>query len=191
MSDEDVIKTGRDDTAWPDTIMNPVPRPKNPELWRERWLEKNKKLTSEVKGDFLWELSRCGLKTRAAELCGISVQVVEQTSKEEKEFASAMTESLEEYASWLQNKARGQFVEGLDTYKVNKGEVVMHNGKEVIEKVFPNNPMMQMELKRVNPAYREKTEIDLNVQSAVLVAPSLSKVQDWISKNAKIQADEE
>lgn len=164
-------------------------KPKRPAEWRKNIRDAMKEPTEAKLQIFLDEIrkhGRIGQSFREAGVCG---QTIQNRVKEDKEFADAYEQAKKEYASLIQEISFGQ-INGIKEVlsKLKDGAVT---SKTTLK--FPSNPLLQMELKRVNKEYVEKQEIDLDVKiGGTLVVPrsdtNMSN-EDWIKNNTRPAPD--
>lgn len=152
--------------------------------WRLQLQASRIKFDDDQKKVYLDQLAKHGLKGRAAKEAGVSMQSVRNHAENDPDFAEARDLAVEAY--------RDKFVDHATTLAF-EGEVHRQYDKDgnlLSEKrVFPVR-LIELELKRVEPAYRDKQTIDLTTQGGgVLVAPAEMTPQEWIEQQR--QANEE
>lgn len=167
--------------------------------WRRRFRKGNLPFTEGAKMMFLASLSAHGLRNRACIVAGISDGTFRRALEKDPEFAEAVADALEQYRDLV---AQAVFERGVRGWQ----EPVYQKGARVMEPITDDNgivqygpdgrllmmpasirkydsALLQMEAKRVDPAYRDK-HIDINTGGGgVLVAPSgESSVDEWIAR---------
>ena len=174
---------------------------RRPNVVMDNWLTKLQK--SRIKFDddqaeiYLLELSKYGLKLRAAKAAGVCLQTVANREKNDPDFGIAREEAMETYNDKIGAEVRRRGVDGFE-------EAIFYKGVRVIEPVLDDDGaqvlnaegeptfrytsvlkfsdrMLEMESKRTNPAYRDKQTIDLNATGGgVLVAPAGMSAEEYI-----------
>jgi len=146
--------------------------------WRERFQVAKVVFDDNAKRIYLENLCRTGRKGESAEKAGVTIQTVSSHRANDPDFNSACEHAMSMYADYIHTHALGLMMDGVEKPIIGgrfKDEVVAH------EKEYPTN-LIAMELKRTNPEYKERAEIDMNVKAGVLVAPADLSPADWIEQ---------
>jgi hypothetical protein len=156
--------------------------------WREQVRNLSRiKLDDEQKSIFLEIFSKTNRKTFAAAMAGVTWQCVKNHIDRDPEFAECFEEARNQYADMVERVAREVGQEGIYEPILGgrfKDEVVAH------KRVVATN-ILAMQMKRSNPEYREKAELDLNHKGGVLVVPAKMSVEDWVSQFGSPEAQDD
>ncbi len=152
--------------------------------WREA-ISKPTKFDDEAKGVFLQHYAMTKRKKHSAMMAGVCSATVDQAMKDDGDFKKAVAEMAEYYKDHIHEMASDQFAGIPEVIFGGKNRDKVKGYKLV----FPNNNMLSMELKRTNPEYNEKHDIDMNVSGGVLVAPAVMSMDDYIKNNVKSISD--
>lgn len=144
--------------------------------WRRIAQTAKMKLTDELKVKYCEHLARYGQKAAAAESVNVSTTCIQNNRELDPVFDAMCNEAFAHYAdrvhtlAWkLMDGVKKPIVGGKD-----KDEIVAY---EMVHAV----PIVQMELKRVNPEYKDRSEIDMKGNaSAVLIAPPNQTPEEWL-----------
>ncbi len=151
----------------------------NPE-WREAIAAtlRAHKFDEDAMGRFLAVYARTGRKQHSAQAAGVCVQTVNNHIKEDKNFALATAEAIDHFRDKIMEAVYEQAVTGiLEPIFGGKFKDVQVGAKRVLA---PN--LLALEAKRVNPAYRDKTTVDMNVTGGVLLVPAAMTPDEWEKK---------
>lgn len=120
---------------------------------------------------------------RCAEALGCSVGAIYMRRSQDAAFKAAMEEALECYRDILQTEAHRRAVEGVDRLQFDKtgGMIRYPNdypdtelaGKPYVEKEFSDNLLVRL-LKKYDPGFRDKLEVNKTIRKAVLIIPGAS-----------------
>ena len=143
--------------------------------WRTKLQAARLKFDDAAKERYLLVLAQTGFKTRAALAVGVSCQTVATHAENDPDFAEAMQGALDQY--------HARFMEHWDTLVYEGMDEPIIGGKdrdEVIatKKVYPIN-LIAMEARRVEPGFKERSEIDLKGGGGVLVVPATADPDEW------------
>jgi hypothetical protein len=128
---------------------------------------------------FLKEIAKTGQFMAATQSCGVSSSTVRKHLKDDPEFNEAYMDARETYKDIVISVAQKLALEGIDEPMIggrNRDEVVAY------KKVYATN-ILAMEMKRVDPGYKDKSQVDLNVRSGVLLLPEGKSMEDWEKEN--------
>ena len=131
---------------------------------------------------YLDHLAANGLKGRAAKAAGVLGSTVIYHAKKDPEFAEAMAIAGEYYRDSFVDHAMTLAYEGIEVRKYNR------NGELVEKRRDYPIKLIEMELKRVEPEYRDKQELKVSGQMGVLVAPAQVSPTAW-AEQAALAAD--
>lgn len=134
--------------------------------WRKRIQASKLKFDDTAKGIFLNVLAKTGRRTEAANAAGVHLKTILDHRNVDPEFEDAFQEALGRYADTvhvlalkLMNGVKKPIVGGKD-----KDEIITH------EIVHATN-LLAMEMRRTNPEYKEKTELEINGGGGILLVP--------------------
>lgn len=148
--------------------------------WRERFENAPAaKFDDQAKAIYLNVLRKTGLKVRSAKAAGVTLTTVQRHIDNDPGFAAAREEALAEYADLIQQHAFKLSVQGVKEPIVggkDKDQIVAH------KEVYATN-ILAMEMRRTNPEYKERQEIDLNQKGGgVLVVPAGVDLDTYIKQ---------
>lgn len=145
--------------------------------WRIHIQSKKIRMTEEEKGQFLLEYAEHGRISDAAASVGLSAAQVRKELKDDLEFAEGFEIAEETYRDKLIAHHQNLVFNGTVKRVYDKeGNVIAE------EQIFPIQ-LIAMELKKHDPAYRDKQEISMKVSGGVLVAPAeVPTIDDWEKK---------
>jgi hypothetical protein len=143
--------------------------------WRKKLQAARLKFDDAAKERYLTVLAATGFKTRAALAAGVSCQTVGTHAENDPDFAEAMQGALEQY--------HARFMEHWDELVYEGTEEPIIGGKdrdEVIahKRVYPIN-LIAMEARRVEPGFKERSEVDIKGGGGVLVVPANAAPDEW------------
>lgn len=145
--------------------------------WRVKLRQSRIKFDDDQKKIYLEDLAKHGMKARAAKTAGVSRATVLNHIENDEEFSERYDDALQEYRDGFVDHAVHDLArEGVLVERFDK------DGKLVMTKREYPIPIIQMELKRIEPAYRDKQTIDLNHGGGVMVAPAGISPEDWIKR---------
>lgn len=146
--------------------------------WRREVMVSRLKFDDIQKKIYCDELANFGLKGQAGRAAGVSMNTVHRHREDDPDFAEAEQVAIDQYAQKIINHHQNLCLEGELHQTFDK------DGKVIGEKrVYPIQ-LIAMELKRVEPAYREKQVLELNPGQGggVLVAPAQMTVEEWLER---------
>ena len=145
--------------------------------WRQQIRDsKRVKLDDVQKEVFLYWFARTNRKTHSAHAAGVCWQTVLNHMKADPEFEEQFKQAQHQYQDRLEQIAREVAQEGILEPIIggkSKDKVVAHR------RVIATN-ILAMQMKRANPEYKERQEIDLNHKGGVLLVPGGMDMDEWI-----------
>jgi len=148
--------------------------------WRRQIKMSRIKFGDEEKGIFLDEYRKWGRMGEAASAVGVSTQCVREHMKEDEDFAEAMLVAEEEYREKLIGHHQDLVFNGTIKKSYDR------NGNLVSEETVYPIRLIEMELKKHDPGYRDKQEMAVTHSGGVLVAPAeMASIDDWESRFSK------
>ena len=152
--------------------------------WRRQMRTATLKFDDVAKAVFLQEYARHGLKGRSARAAGVTIDTVTNHVKNDEEFAKQMIEAFSHYHDKVIHHHQSLVLDGVVRRRfTNRGELV----EETVE--YPI-PLILAEIKRVDPEYRDKQTIDLNMGGGVMVAPHEMTPEQWIAEQEKLNIEQ-
>lgn len=142
--------------------------------WRSKIKMTRIKFDDEAKGVFLDEYRKWGRIGEAAAAAGVTTQCVRHHMEIDEEFGQAFLVAEEEYKDKLIAHHQNLVFNGQEkvTYDRN-GNIVSR------ETIYPIR-LIELELKKHDPGYRDKQEVAINHSGGVLVAPAeMGSIDDW------------
>lgn len=155
--------------------------------WRTEIQASRLKFDDDAKARFLEHFRQFGRMGQAAEAAGVGGNTVRSHLDKDPDFAEAFQDAKDAYRDRVHETAYAVAVEGIDEPIIGgefKDEVVAY------KKVYATN-ILAMELKRVDPGYKERSEVDMNVRGGVLVAPAQCSPDEWIKQHGQAKPSEE
>jgi hypothetical protein len=129
---------------------------------------------------FLAEYAQTGSIKRGAAAIGCSVGAIYMRRAQDINFKNAMQEALECYRDILQTEAHRRAVEGVPRLQFDKEGTMLRYpadypdpelaGKPYIEHEYSDNLLVRL-LKKYDPAFRDKLEVEKTIRKAVLIIP--------------------
>ena len=162
--------------------LNPVADQRN---WRVKLLASRIKFDDPAKEIFLREFAKHGRAKHAASDAGVSVLTVLNHRKNDPDFAQAYDEASAAYRDKFVEKAIQDLAyKGTPIMKVNQvtGEVYEERRDHPVR-------LLELELKRVDPSFRDKHEVALTGGGGVLVVPAAMTPAEWVKDQAKKNED--
>lgn len=148
--------------------------------WRKKLQQSRLKFDDPQKDIYLTALADHGMKGRAAAAAGVSMQTVNDHAENDPDFAVGRDQALEAYRDKFVDHATNLAYDGILVKKYNKEGALIEERKD-----YPIR-LIELELKRVEPGYRDKQTIDLNTTGGgVLVAPAGKTPAQWIEDAAE------
>lgn len=148
--------------------------------WRMRIKMSRIKFDDKQKEIFLDEYRKWGRMGEAAAAAGVSTQTVRKHLADDEDFAEAMMVAENEYKDKLIAHHQNLVFNGQEktTYDRN-GNIVS------TETVYPVR-LIELELKKHDPGYRDKQEVAVTHSGGVLVAPAeMGSIDDWEKRFSK------
>jgi len=156
----------------------PTPPVRYDRTWRDK-ATASLKFTPEVQAVFLTHLARTGRWAHSSRAAGISFETVRRHRDQDKIFGDACEAAIQEYRDHIQEAVYEQGVVGIFQPMFDK------DGHLVGWKRIVNGTVLLAEARRVNPEYREKTEVDMNLSGGVVVAPATVTPEQWAKMAAE------
>lgn len=129
---------------------------------------------------FLKALAKHGLFNKAAREACVSLKAVSNLRFKDPEFEEAVMEALGEYSDKVIEHHQNLLFEG------TQKETFDRNGNLVTSETIYPIRLIELELKKVDEAYRDKREVNMNVNGGVLVAPpEVESIDDWEKRFAE------
>ena len=154
--------------------------------WREKLQKSRIKFDDEQKERYLKVLATTGRKGEAADSVGVSRDTVKRHIEIDPDFALAFEDALERYRDRVHDIAQSTYDGRLKKPILGgqfKDEVVAH------ETIIHSN-ILAMELKRVDPSFKDRQEIDMNVKGGVLVVPDAGETKEEYLARIKREQEE-
>lgn len=144
--------------------------------WRRKLQQSKIKFDDDQKAIYLAELAKNAIKSAAAKAAGVCIQTVGDHRANDDEFAQRESDAIDAYREKLLNHHQNLLFEGEITKKYDK------DGNEIeVKHTYPIR-LIELELKRHEPSYRDKQQIELSQTGGVLVAPDDMDPEEWIKK---------
>lgn len=150
--------------------------------WRRKLAQSRIKFDDDQKEIYLEELSRHGMRGRSAKAAHVSPQTVINHLENDPDFAAAHAAAIEEYRDSVVDHATTLALDGITVKKYNKDGVLVEERQD-----YPIR-LIELELKKVDPAYRDKQTVDLNHAGGVMVAPPDITPEEWIRQQQEANA---
>lgn len=144
--------------------------------WRVKLQKHRIKFDDDAKERFLDMFSKTSRVMMSADAAGISLQTVRDHIKNDPDFAEAYEEAKERYRDRCHEQADKLMFEGVDQPLLggkDKDQIITYVTKY-------SEGLLQMELKRVDPSYKDRSEIEHKGGGGVLIAPAGMSPEDWI-----------
>lgn len=148
--------------------------------WRKKVQMVKNKFDDRAKGIFLDEYRKWGRMGESAASAGFSTGTIRRHMEEDEEFGMAVLMAEEEYKEQLIGHHQDLIFNGTQKESYDR------NGNLVsTETIYPIR-LIELELKKHDPGYREKQEIAVNHTGGVLVAPAeTASIDDWEKRFSK------
>lgn len=145
--------------------------------WRSKIKMSRIKFGDAEKGIFLETYRKWGRMGEAAAAAGVSTQSVRKAIDEDEDFAEALMMAEEEYREKLIGHHQDLVFNGTIKKSYDR------NGNIVSEETIYPIRLIELELKKHDPGYREKQEISHKHSGGVLIAPAeMGTIDDWEAK---------
>lgn len=135
----------------------------------------NIRFDDDAKRRFLEVFAKNNRKSHAAAAAGVCLQTVNNHIENDPEFAAAIENAIVEYRDRIMEHAQELMLEGTDVPLIggkDKDEVVAY------KREYPTN-LIAMEMRRVEPGFKDRSEIDLKGGGGVLVVPANAASDEW------------
>lgn len=143
--------------------------------WRKQLLTRRIKFDDKAKGRFLNHFAKTGRVKHSADAAGVTTGTIENHVKNDPDFAEALEEAKGTYRDSIMEQAYKVSVEG-----VERPIIGGRNKDQVVAKIREyDTKILSMEMRRVNPDYRDHSTVDINQKAGVLVIPGGVSVEDW------------
>ena len=148
--------------------------------WRQNLQQARIKFDDVQKDIYLMELADHGLKGRSGRSAGVCMQTIQDHREIDPEFQMSEQEAMSKYRDKVVAHANDLALNGVKTVRII-------DERERVEKIEYPIRLIELELKRVEPEYREKQPMDINpVGTGVLLAPADKSPQQWIDEQMKL-----
>lgn len=148
--------------------------------WRSKIKMSRIKFGDAEKGVFLETFRKWGRMGESAAAAGVSTQTVRKAIDEDEDFAEALMMAEEEYREKLIGHHQDLVFNGTIKKSYDR------NGNLVSEETVYPIRLIELELKKHDPGYREKQEISHKHSGGVLIAPAeMGTIDDWEAKFAQ------
>ena len=157
---------------------NPVADQRN---WRVKLLASRIKFDDRAKEIFLRDFANHGRKKESASAAGVSLLTVTNHCKNDPDFAQAFDEAQADYRDKFVKRAIDEIAyHGISIKKVNHvtGEVYEERRDHPVR-------LLELELRRVDPTFRDKQEISLTGGGGILVVPAAMTPAEWVADQEK------
>ena len=165
-------------TGGPSTL----PKVINQATWRQELQAARVKFDDTQKQKFLKKFAETGRLFEAARAADVTPNTIRNHLGYDPDFAESYENAKLRYREDVVHKTVHKVaIEGVLEPIIGgrfKDEVVAH------KRVYATN-ILAMEMKRVDPSYRDRTEIDVTVKRGVLVMPAKMSEEDWDALYAK------
>ena len=148
--------------------------------WRAMVRTSKVKLTDEQKDVFLTEYAQTARIAASAFAAGVCVQAIHNHAKNDPEFMEAWVNAKQVYADTIRRHAHYVAVEGTDEPLIGgqfKDQIVAY------KRTYATN-ILAMEMRRTDPEYKDRAEVDVNMKGGVLVTPAQLTPQQWADQFA-------
>lgn len=146
--------------------------------WRKKMRENKIKFDDDKKEIFLQVFAKTSRVSAACEAVDITPWAYRHHLAADPEFAEAFEDAKRAYRDKLHEHASNLMFEGVDRPVLGgkyKDEVV------AIYKEYPI-PLIQMELKRVDPDYKDRQDVNMKSVNGVVVVPADMSADDWVKE---------
>lgn len=143
--------------------------------WRTKLQAARIKFDDAAKERYLTVLGQTGFKSRACMAAGVTRQTVAQHVENDPDFAEAVEEALDRYQARFMEHWDELVYEGVEEPIIggkDRDEVIAH------KRVYPIN-LIAMEARRVEPGFKERSEVDIKGGGGVLVVPANAAPDEW------------
>lgn len=148
--------------------------------WRVKLQKGRIKFDDKMKQVFLKHFADTNRMMESADMAGVNYNTVVAHIDNDPEFSEAFHDAKQVYRDRCLKQAQKLMFEGV--------EEPIIGGKDrdtvVATKIRYSEPLLMMELKKVDPEYKERQEVDNRHSGGVLLAPAGESPEDWV-KNAQ------
>lgn len=140
-------------------------------------LSDTNKFDAEAKDVVIDEIARHGRIGAAARAAGVTIGTVKRHVKEDKNFAECMGEAIEVYKDKLLAHHQDLVFNGEQKMTYDReGRIISTETRYPVR-------LIELELKKHDPGYRDKQEIHHEHRGGVMVAPAeVADIDDWEKK---------
>lgn len=151
--------------------------PNSPDGWRYVVGMQKHVFDDDAKQVFLEEYVKWGRMGEAAAACGFTPKTIRSAMESDPDFGEAVLIAEEAYKDKLIRHHQNLIFNG------QVKETYDRNGNLVSREVTYPTRLIELELKKHDPGYREKTEQTINVKRGVMIAPAeMNSIDDWEKK---------
>lgn len=145
--------------------------------WRNSVRFGRQPITDEQKGAFLLEYMKWGRMAEAAAAAGVSQNRIKKLAAEDEDFAEAVLLAEAAYRDRLLQHHQNLLFNGTEKISYDRNGNIVSK-----EQIYPIR-LIELELKKHDPGYRDKQEIEMKHSGGVLVAPAeMASIEDWEKK---------
>jgi len=152
-----------------------------PPKWREGYA-KHAVFDDAAKQVYLDFLAKTGRRYDSAAAAGVTPKTVMRHVDSDPEFAEAREDAIAAWRDRVLKQAEKVAITGTLEPIASGGKLVGN------KRVFATN-ILAMEMRRVEPSYKERHEHDVNVNGGVLVAPAGQSPDEWSKQFARATPD--
>jgi len=135
------------------------------------------KFTADARHRFLMLMRLTGQLQKAAHDVGISPTTVRELVKKDADFAAALAEAKEDFKEAVEREVLRRAVMGWEEPVYQQGLLA-----GTVRKYDSN--LLAMLIKKLDPSYKEKSTVDVNLTGGILAAPVVDTEDDWRKRNA-------
>lgn len=150
--------------------------------WREKSRVNPTKFNDELKSIFLDVFAETNRVMEACDLVKISYYTIKYHLEHDEEFVAAYENAKRRYRDKIHRHATELMLQGTEV------PIIGGKNKDQVVAKYKNYPipLLQMELKRVDPDYKDRQEIDHKNGGGVVVIPNDVSAEDWIKEQQKL-----
>ena len=156
--------------------------------WRRKLQERRVKFDDHRKSLFIEHFSKTSRVMESCRVAGICLATYRKHLENDPEFIEMFEEAKMSYRDRCHAHADMLMFEGVDKPQIGgkfKDEIICYVKEYSV-------PLLQMELRRVDPSYKERSEVELNATGGgVLVVPADKTPQQWIEEQQKLNEQRE
>jgi len=139
------------------------------------------KFDADARHRFLQYYALTGQIQKSAREIGISPATVRRVAKQDPAFKEAMEEAKQDFVEAMEREVVRRAVMGVD-------EPVFQQGEQVGEVRKYSDALLMMLMKKLDPTYKEKHQIDVSLGGGILAVPAQEAEDEWEKRNS-IDAD--